>query len=179
MFGTQLKDHSDPTSTGIFDNHCRADVLRTRYNDFDTRFKFCFVRNPWERCLSWYNYHSKLKDLKEYECTFEEWVLRGCKHHWGRQNGTRYKAQNISPLEQHQFIYDNSGNLLVDFIGRVETFDADILEICSIVNVKVDRIQHRNSTHKSSDWKKIYTEKMKNKVSELFQKDIALFNYEF
>lgn len=175
MFNVRLKDHSNITDVGIFDNHCRAAVLKRRYPDFDDRFKFCFVRNPWERIVSWWNYHRKMNIAMYKEITFPEWVKQGCPHHWGPQNGTRYKRENRSPLDQFQFIYDDKGNCLVDFIGKMENFNDELKKIQKELNVSFDNIEHRNKT--SSDWKAYYTPELITLVSIRFKKDIDLFGY--
>ena len=131
MFGYKLKDHSKESDMGIMDNHARCVVIKKRYGDFDARYKFCFVRNPLERLVSWYDYH-----LKRYRCEpytkmdFRSWILADCPHHWKKQNGTSWRG-DLSPLRQWQFIYDDDGNLMVDDVFRMENFEQDLRRACS------------------------------------------------
>lgn len=178
MFSIKLKDHSSTSDYGIFDNHCRAALLKSRYNDYDSRFKFCFVRNPYERLVSWFNYHKNGMKLPLYKrFTFEQWVKADFPHHWGLQNGTRYRREKRSPLDQYQFIYDDNDNLLVDFIGHMETFDEDFKYICSKVDYKPNKIEHKNKSTKS-DWKSYYTGETFALTQKRFAKDIKLFGYQ-
>jgi len=55
---------------GILDNHCPASVMREKYDDFDQRFVFCFVRNPWHRLISWYSWAPKMEYFAVHENEF-------------------------------------------------------------------------------------------------------------
>lgn len=47
------RDHDNTTSLVIYENHQRAAVLARKYNLAEL-FVFCFARNPYSRCISWY-----------------------------------------------------------------------------------------------------------------------------
>ena len=176
-FGIRLKDHSAPDDVGIFDNHCRCSVLRHRYPDFDTRYKFAFVRNPWDRLVSWFEYHKKFVPLYT-KYTFDSWVRNGFPHHWGLQNGTRYKRERRSPLDQYEFVCDDTGKLLVDFVGKYETIESDLDRICNTLDVTLQEFPHKNkSSNASRKWKSYYTQETFDIVKQRFAKDIALFGY--
>lgn len=179
MFDIKLKDYSNVSDTGIFDNHCRAAVLKKRYNDYTSRFTFCFVRNPFQRIISWYEYHKNCLKLPFYKrFTFEQWIKAGFPHHWGLQNGTRYKKEKRSPLDQFEFIYDDENNLLVDYIGHIETFDEDLKYICSKLNFSNHKPIHKNKSNKCTNWKSYYTHETFKLTQSRFIKDIKLFGYE-
>lgn len=178
MFGYKLKDHSKETDQGIMDNHARCVVIKNRYGDFDARYKFCFVRNPLERLVSWYDYH-----LKRYRCEpytkmdFRHWILADCPHHWKRQNGTLWQG-DLSPLHQWQFIYDDDGNLMVDDVFRMETFEQDLQRACSKIGIHLpQRLTHKNRATKG-DWRDRYDEETLERAKQLFAKDINIFGYE-
>jgi len=43
---------------------------------------FTVVRNPFDRVVSWYFYHTKREALKGYSASFDDWVKKGMQHHW-------------------------------------------------------------------------------------------------
>ena len=89
------RDLETTTSLVIFENHQRAAILNKKY-DLHNLFVFCFVRNPYDRCVSWYAYHKKIEPYKS--LNFEAWVKAGMPHHQKRQNQTDYETEGISPL---------------------------------------------------------------------------------
>lgn len=177
MLGYKIKDRSSESDHGIMDNHARAVVLRDRYRDFDSRFTFCFVRNPLERLVSWYDHHLKVYRCEPYKSkTFKEWVMAGCPHHWKKQNGTHWN-EPLSPIHQWQFLYDADGNCLVDRIYRMESFDAHFEDACRIIGVEPpERKTHKNKATKGS-WKDRYDDESLAFATKIVEKDIRLFGY--
>lgn len=173
-FGIKLHDHSSSHEMAICDNHCRASVLKTRYKDFNRRFKFCIVRNPHDRTKSWYIYHRNILKLEPYtKMEFNTWVLAGCPHHWKIQNGTDYVKLDISPLEQHIFVYEND-KILVDYVAKFENIGDDFAHVCEKINYNIKDILKVNS---SKDDEINYTTAAYEHVYKLFQKDFELFGY--
>ena len=41
-----------PGTEPLYYSHSQINVLKEEYEDY---FKFCFVRNPWDRLYSWWN----------------------------------------------------------------------------------------------------------------------------
>jgi len=79
------RDRDTTSSPVIYENHQRGAVLADKCR-LDRLYTFCFVRDPYERCISWYEYH---RNLQPYESlTFADWVHAGMPHHWKRQNQT-------------------------------------------------------------------------------------------
>jgi hypothetical protein len=142
-------------------------------------FSFSFVRNPFDRLYSVYRYlkkgginrHDKLAfeaHLSDFN-DFEDFVLNGL------DKKLIYKITHLIP--QHEFLCDKSGSILVDFIGRFENLDKDILLLSKKLNKNIE-LNHHNYNNKS-DYKEVYTDKMIHKVNQIYQKDIDLFKYTF
>ena len=168
MLGADLKSAVNLVNGGILDNHCPASVMREKYDDFDQRFVFCFVRNPWHRLISWYSGHRKWNISLYMKMSFEEWVLNGCPHHWRNQ-------QSPTPLDQYSFIHDRDGQCLVDKIGRFENYSDDLSDILKTLNLDLT-LEHINKSKKKSSH--LFTPQMDDIVNTQFKKDIELFNYE-
>ena len=98
-------------------------------DDWDEYFKFAFVRNPWDRLVSWYSMVTTMpKDGNELwwyvhdnSTTFEEFIYN-CTDEVEIKSGVHYSFA----YNQLDYVTDDHGNLLVDFIGRLENFDKDL-----------------------------------------------------
>lgn len=174
------RDFEYTDSLVIYENHQRGSVLAKKY-DLEKLFVFCFSRNPYDRCLSWYNYH---KDLEPYRSmSFDDWIKNKLPHHWIRQNSTDYVQEKITPLLQYNFIE----NCKVDFIGRMENFQEDIKLVIEKLNsiCTASNINHhftysplQLNTSKASTDKLSYTDESREIIYSLFKKDFDFFGYE-
>ena len=142
-------------------------------------FSFTFVRNPWDRLYSAYkflenggiNIHDKnafIIHLSKYS-NFEDFVLNGL------NRKLIYKITHLIP--QHKYLCDKRGSILVDFIGRFENLDDDILLLSKKLKKDI-KLNHHNH-NKKKDFKLAYTDEMIEKVYQVYQKDIDIFEYSF
>jgi hypothetical protein len=93
--------------------------------DYDSIFKFAFVRNPWERNFSlwfWRNSHCKDKKRAFNIRAFERWTVLGCTGRKLEKFGYDYRNHY-----QHYFTHID-GNLEVDFVGRFENYFEDLTQ---------------------------------------------------
>ncbi len=158
--------------------------INTDYKDY---FKFCFVRNPWARVVSCYFNKVYVEPGETREDTrflgfgdnrkhfrmgmgFEEFVEAVCR--------IPDKKADSHLVSQHTFLTDSAGNLLVDFIGKIETFEEDFQYICEQMNVKELEIPHLMKS-KQVDYCSYYSEKTKEMVRRRYERDIDLFGYGF
>jgi hypothetical protein len=175
-----IDKHEKKNNYIIFENHQRLSVLEKDYNINDL-FIFTFVRNPYDRCVSWFSYHKNI-DLEEYKnLSLNEWVKQGCKTHWKRQNKTNWIKENKSPLLQYNFI---EGNKKIDFIGKIENFENDCKEIIEILNMLFEKnkinkhIVYKHIKANASNNKEILSDESKEIIYTLFKKDFEYFNYD-
>jgi hypothetical protein len=164
----------------IYENHQRGCVLSLRYC-LDDLFVFTFSRNPYDRCVSWYEYHKSIPPYKD--MSFGEWVKSGMPHHWKKQNLTNYSIESISPLLQYNFVNECK----IDFIGRIENFPQDIHRVLDVLNeVAIEkRIKKRfiwqdcwiNRSQRQIDTGHYYTSETREIVYSLLEKDFQYFGY--
>ncbi len=132
---------------------------------FEGFFKFTFTRNPWDRAVSCWKYHSAAQKYK----TFKEYL-------------DAYPYCNSS-LDWHSFpqwrhICDGDGKQLVDFIGSFENLQEDFNTVCDKIGIPRKELAHRNkSEHKH--YTEYYNDSLRNQVGELFKRDIEMFGYKF
>jgi len=145
---------------------------------WDDYFTFSFVRNPWALMVSSYHWwlekapntrryrghKNKIADFDSFESFMDSDYGR---YQINERAGTFY-----------DWLTDRSGNVLVDFIGRVENIQEDWAHICSKIGVSGMDIPHINTTsHKSyRDYYSAWTRKL---VAERFAWAIDRFGYQF
>jgi len=174
------RDVENTTSLVIYENHQRASVLKRRF-DLSNLFVFCFARNPYDRCVSWYRYHTDIEPYRS--ISFESWIRNGMPHHLTVQNCTDYVAEKLSPLLQFNYVESER----IDFIGRIESFDKDMLIIVEKLNALCAQkgLQHRfkyikcktNSSSRVSDYEQYYSKETKEIVYSTLKKDFEHFGY--
>jgi hypothetical protein len=145
-------------------------------------FKFAFVRNPWDRMVSWYsmiiNTPEKVTKLRLYarnnSTNFEEF-LRNCTDSISDDDGIQSFSKN-----QLDYLIDGNGKLAVDYIGRFESLDKSFKYFLKKVNfddkIKLPHVNH-GSLHKH--YSTYYNESTREIVAERFLKDIEKFSYSF
>ena len=159
--------------------------VRNQYQDY---FRFCFVRNPWDRLVSCYkdkvNYHkghvyerydnSFIKFLKDVglfksNMTFEDFVEAICDIPDGMAEG-HFRSQ-------HSFITDETGREVVNFVGKFESFEDDFRVVRKKLNTTASVPHLRKTTHEP--YKSYYNEKCAARVFDRYRTDIERFAYQF
>jgi len=151
-------------------------VFGDRYSNF---FTFSIVRNPWDRLYSAYKFlekgginrhdkHAFETHLSTYK-DFEDFVLNGLNE--------RIIWEIMHFIPQYDFVCDNNGKIIVDYVGQFENLNRSLDEINDILKLAFE-LGHYNKTDKK-DYKDIYTTEMIEKVHQVYQKDIDIFEYSF
>ena len=137
-------------------------------------FSFAFVRNPYELLVSWFFYHKQTQGQEVYNTDFVSWVLKGCPHHW---TPDFLEGRGLThPLNQYEYVCNDKGEIIVDFIGRFETLQKDFSFVCNKIGHNNTNIPFGNNS-KHNEWELYYTPKALAVVKELFKTDFKLFNF--
>ena len=155
-------------------------------------FKFSFVRNPWDKMVSqwWYNGHPKVRGRNIYTSkvkTFREYILYFAE---GGEITSKIHDPRCTP-----WLVDDSGKILVDFVGRFENLEEDFNFVCQqLTPLKHEegkpwppKLPHLNQAkHKkgTSGWtykpyQDYYDDETKEIIAREFKDDINLFGYKF
>ena len=130
--------------------HANINELKEYFSDdFDDFFVFAFVRNPWERYVSWFHWES-IKISRE--------VIN-------KENFSlfleRYLVNPSLKIEEPQsYWFMNEGELNVDFVGSLENMEEDMKFLLQKLNLTV------NLTSKKSN-----AIARKSRTSELYDQD--------
>ena len=139
-------------------------------NIFREYYKFAFVRNPWDRTVSYYMKHVIGNERFENNRSFENWILS---HEFLNK-----KALWVEVLvPQVDYVLDNEGQRLVDFIGKFEDLEKDWKKIRRKIDIMADLPHINKSEHKHYSF--YYNKKTEEIVADAFKKDIEMFGYKF
>jgi hypothetical protein len=149
--------------------HIHAKELKAGMRDgfFDSAFKFAFVRNPWEWHVSLYHYTIQKPSHDEHERytrlgSFDAYL--------------EWRAEESVEI-QSDYLLDDDGRLLVDFVGRFEALERDFMRACEQVGIR-PTLPHINlSQHR--DYRTYYSPRTRALVEEISRRDIEAFGYEF
>jgi hypothetical protein len=158
-----------PQRFKIYPVHIQARELKKWVSPelFDTYYKFAFVRNPWDWQVSLYHFilntphqfqHELIKSFKDFDAYIQ----------WRVEHEVRL---------QKDFVTDESGQSIVDFIGRFENLDEDFSKLCRKLNIKA-RLPHINvSTHR--DFRTYFSDRSAELIANAFKEDIEYFGYSY
>lgn len=163
--------------------------------NFNTYFKFAFVRNPWSRAVSFYKFLGFQSFI-----SFEKFVLEYLSaKNWNDEK--RYWF--VRP--QAEFVVDEESAILVDFIGKIENINEDFNFVLKRLNFEPAKLPYinkfKNSYHKKfhtlkkhpelifkqiisqanhfKNYKDYYNSTTKKIVGTIYSQDIDLFKYSF
>ena len=140
---------------------------------FETFYKFAFVRNPWDRVVSQFAYMQQRPDLMDYI---------------GMSPGTEFKAyleliqqkEHVQWMPQYKFLLDEDGTLLVDQIGRLESFETDFLSILAKLKLKESaQLSHDNRSERQPITEYYNDCETVEIVADIYSEDIKLLGYCF
>ncbi len=145
-------------------------------------FKFAFVRNPFARCLStyhflkkWHNLDAQFVNKLQSFNSFEDYVLSDM---WETSNGP---DQLFRPQTHWLCANQNSTDVLVDFVGHVETIDADLKTILDTIGIPDDKRQAmvvpQLNKSKQSALAEIKNEEVIYKILTKYKLDFDAFCY--
>jgi hypothetical protein len=144
--------------------------IKQRYPEqFDNYWKFTIERNPWDKVVSSYYWHQKIKEERFGHMDFETYIM------------------NCDLLPTDWLLYGESyknDTILVDKIYKYEQME----EMYSDLNEKFGFAISKEQIHgtklkgdirKERDYRKLHTTKTIDKVSKLFKKEIELLGYTY
>ena len=176
VYGKRNIIESEHRTPQIIVDHISASRFREYLGHelWDEIYTFSLVRNPWDRTLSHYLYRVKITEIVD--LSFRDYVIKlnsaQADTPLFRFHGTRFGA--------YDFLYDESDNLLVDYVGKFETRAQDlkiISEKIGVTSLGKLHLQSAKPTH--LHYSDAYDEETKEIIYNLYRKDIDAFDYHF
>lgn len=169
-----VKPHQDglerfQVSSTIFKTQKHSTLIeyRREYGDemLDKLFKFCCVRNPWDRVVS--HYFSPHRGVVE----------------WQKDNFLKFvKSLEVRPLRLFLAKEKSTENDFeksiknMSFIIRYESIQSDFDEVCKLLGLPQSNLPHRNKSNRE-EYKKYYDSESAEIVLHKFQDEINHFGY--
>ena len=131
---------------------------------WNSYYKFCFERNPWDKVVSYYLWkkHGQSKSLPD----FDEYVLT--------------KTHRL-PMDAGLYC-NESGSCLVDRIYDFHNLMYDVASLYQRLGLEFDGLLPREKTDIKVDrkpYQEYYSSKSREKVAEVFSREIELLKYSF
>lgn len=151
--------------------------------DFSSYFSFATLRNPWGLTVSFYSFFKpdavgRYNFMSNYDETtsmpFTEWVQAGRTWNIAKKSWRK----DISGFGIEAFAFDSEGKQRVDEIFPIEEIDGLAEVISEIVQEKI-LPKHVNKSDRASDYRKYYDLESRDRVAQLFTKDIEIGGYDF
>ena len=161
---------------GDWEHSTARDAIKYFDEDvWNNLFKFAFVRNPWDRAVSFYHYrkNSNQPETNTSNSTFREYILDSENH------GRIFSHIGSLEVSQYDMLYSEDGKCLVDYVGRFENLVDDVNEVMSRIHLSrmAMRIKAKASEH--DHYRNYYDDETREFIAKKFSKDIEVFGYEF
>jgi hypothetical protein len=174
------KDHIKQ-SKGELHKHSTALEIKDAVGKetWDEYFIFAFVRNPFSRVVSMYEWwkqtvwkgeskkKKEISNMSYEEFTSSEYI--------------GYSSLDfLTSKRTKKFHSEYSRTMQVDYIGRQEDMWRDFAYICGILNLpKITLEKHNVSKNKAPTYQEYYNSRSISNIQRLFREDLQEFNYHF
>lgn len=159
-----VERHEPRNDQGFF-NHIPAMLIRERVSPevWNSYFKFCVERNPWDKVLSHYHMH----------------VARST----GALSLDQYLATGKFPINFPRYTDASGENIIVDRVLRYENLDVDLADVFAELKLDFDgtlgvRAKSDYRTDRTP-YQLVFNEAQRKIVEQAFAKEIELHGYKF
>jgi hypothetical protein len=131
-------------------------------------FKFGFVRNPFDRFVSYCAFMTRQHGAFEQD----------------PQGTMRRILFELRPMDHVHFqtqaslLVDEAGELDIDLVGRVEAMQASYDAVCERIGIPSRALEKVNSSRRG-DYRQYYDQALIDGVADLYRRDLELFGYSF
>lgn len=150
---------------------------------FDDSFKFAFVRNPWDRFVSAFEYlkrGGKRKIDREFArvhlAAFDSVDELVTAMRDARLRRTFMRWTHFQP--QSRWVVNREGEIELDFIGRFEHLRDDVVKLSERDEFERGRLRVVNASDRG-DYRSYYNDRTAEWLADWYADDVRSFGYEF
>ena len=125
-------------------------------------YKFCVVRNPYDRAISFYYFRNNQLGINQ---SFDDFL-----------DG---EVHNLNHPKYTDWI---NGKIMVDKVVRFERLNEDLAEVFNKLNIPFDGLnifKKNNIRKKNTSYKDFLNEEQAAKIRKIYSKEFELFDYKF
>ncbi len=140
--------------------------------EWESRFRFTIVRNPWDKVVSHYHYRLKTNQtmLRESGVSFNDWVRLAYEE---KDPDYHDKPKMFAP--QVDWLRDDNGKVEIHHIIQFESLEAGFKRLCKKLKVKAS-LPHLKSSDRG-DYRQYYDNESVEIISKWAESDIKAFKY--
>ncbi|HYW36145.1 MAG TPA: sulfotransferase family 2 domain-containing protein [Balneolaceae bacterium] len=155
-----ILSQSQKKKYGIGSHSTIEEIKKFDSKIFEEAFKFCFVRNPYERAVSDYLYRGLTNKI-----TFRTYLE-------GVDSGKfRFKSWPM---------YTIKDEIVMDYVGKFENLREEMKKICKIIDIPLPNELPKMKRQNKYDYRKFYKEEYEiNLLKKICEPEIEYFNYKF
>jgi len=168
LFGEQISPI--PEIAKIQHGHISAQQIAPHLEKavWDNYFKFAIVRNPFDRFISVCFF------LNRQNPKFVETPLQWMK---SAIVVPRFRRR-VLVAPQYLQLTDAQGNIAMDYVGRYETLQDSVDEICGKLQIESTPLKKKNASE-HQQYREYYDDELKSMVGKFYREDLKRFGYSF
>jgi hypothetical protein len=159
-----------PEFANVPHGHINAREIRPVLGDerFGQLFKFAFVRNPYERFVSFCAFMTRqTNEFKQQPRAVMKSIIT-----------SPSTLNHLLCRPQYEFLVDDAGRLAMDFVGRNEHMQASYDSICAKLGIPSQPLGRANASQ-HRPWQDYYDDELVRLVGNVYWRDLELFGYGF
>lgn len=156
-----------PEFKDVRHGHLSARQIRPVIGDniFNAYFKFAFVRHPFSRFVSFCAFMGKDGAFRSDPLGFMRHIVRNVR-----------PVNHILFRPQSDFLVDDAGKSVMDFVGRTEEMQASYDKVCTRLGLPRTDLERANTSEHDDEYD---DPELRQWVSDFYRRDFELFDYRF